>query len=85
MMYDAANAPPHDAASPLCYSLVAASLLMRDHKTVIEIEIHVATAKFGTPVADENVINDDPRVLRNQRAVNKNFVAGHDAPVLCWL
>jgi hypothetical protein len=46
-----------------------------NHKRFIKIEIHIAGAELSASAGDKNIINDDPSVLRNQRAVNKNFVA----------
>ena len=52
---------------------------MRDHKTAIEIKIHVAGSQFGALASDENFIDNDPDILADESVEDKNAVARLDA------
>jgi hypothetical protein len=53
---------------------------MCNHKTVIEIEIHVAGAKPCASARDEHIVNNNPNVLRDERVIDEHAISGTDAP-----
>jgi hypothetical protein len=53
---------------------------VRYDEAFIKEEIHIAATQFGALASDENFINDDPNVLRDERVIDEHSISGTDAP-----
>jgi hypothetical protein len=77
-----AHSSAHGGALCLSFLLALASrsFPVANNQALVEEEIHVAGAQLSASARDENIVNDDPNVLRDERVEDKHSISGTDAP-----